>query len=362
MTSAQNQLARARLRLGITNVGFWVVIAAAGLGWIVSDSARGIGLTDCVMLGVAAVAGQSIFDLIGGAVLMPTPQPTKIAFLRSWGRGAAVHTLVMTLIGILSVASFQLTGGFDLAILLATIALAMGRVRLLRLLAGVSFNLTTRDGMTNVAVANRDPAFTGAVVGFGRHARDVMPADWLTDLSPGELAAEMSRRQWQFENGLPTRAGFLVLALNLAGAVLGSVLFAWADRSPAEALLGHACWMTLWAFAGLLVLPILSRRAVIGADRAAAVAGRDPRKWIRRFPEITGEDGNPRAEVQAIFYPIPSAAARLQALEQPAVAGFVPGSLARTNLYLSWATLTLLGRAVHCNVGRPELWVFPPTA
>ena len=52
---------------------------------------------------------------------------------------------------------------------------------------------------------------------------------------------------------------------------------------------------------------------------------------------------------------------RQDALANPA-AGFVPGNLARNNLYYSWAAFTLLGRAVHCNVGRPALWVFPPSA
>ena len=46
----------------------------------------------------------------------------------------------------------------------------------------------------------------------------------------------------------------------------------------------------------------------------------------------------------------------------PNVQRFVAGNLARSNLYYSWASFTLLGRAVHCNVGRPSLWVFPPSA
>lgn len=34
---------------------------------------------------------------------------------------------------------------------------------------------------------------------------------------------------------------------------------------------------------------------------------------------------------------------------------------ARTTLFLSWSCLGLLSRAVHCNAGRPELWVLLPT-
>ena len=119
--------------------------------------------------------------------------------------------------------------------------------------------------------------------------------------------------------------------------------------------------MTLWAFGGLLTLPSLSRRAVFAADRAAMDAGHDPRGWIARFPGLVGEDGGSNATVQTIFYPVPSARRRLLALAA-FPAGFVPGNLARNNLYYSWSTLTLLGRAVHCNVGRPSLWVFPPSA
>ena len=52
---------------------------------------------------------------------------------------------------------------------------------------------------------------------------------------------------------------------------------------------------------------------------------------------------------------------RLRQLEK-SLSGFVAGILARSNRYYSGATLTSLGRAVHCNVGRPALWVFPPSA
>ena len=34
---------------------------------------------------------------------------------------------------------------------------------------------------------------------------------------------------------------------------------------------------------------------------------------------------------------------------------------ARMTLYVSWACMGMLVRAVHSNVGRPELWVMLPT-
>ena len=33
----------------------------------------------------------------------------------------------------------------------------------------------------------------------------------------------------------------------------------------------------------------------------------------------------------------------------------------RLALYLSWACLGVLARAVHCNAGRPEVWVLLPS-
>jgi len=239
--------------------------------------------------------------------------------------------------------------------------LAFGRRHLLRALAGVPTDEVSSAGKKLLAADVTDPAFTGGIVGFGPSARSLIPARWLTSLSPEELAVESVRRQWQMENGLPIRASLLILGWNLLGGFVGALAFNLAERTPPEALLGYACGMTLWTFGGLLVLPALSRKAVFAADRAAADSGQDPRRWITHFPELAGEDGSSSSTVQTIFYPIPSAALRLRQLGQP-VSGPVLGNLARTNLYYSWASLTLLGRAVHCNVGRPCLWVFPPSA
>ena len=268
---------------------------------------------------------------------------------------------MLTGVGFLSYVSFRLSGGFCFAILLATAGLALGRRQLLRAMDGVSTKEFLHAGGKILTADATDPAFTGGIVGFGRRAKSLIPERWLANLPKEELAVESSRRQWQLENGLPDRAFILVLGWNLIGGFFGSLIFKLAERTPAEALLGHACWMTLWTFGSLLILPTLSRKAVFAADRAAADSGRDPGPWIARFPNLVGEDGSSNSTVQNIFYPIPSASLRLRQLEKP-LSGFVAGNLARSNLYYSWATLTLLGRAVHCNVGRPALWVFPPSA
>ena len=64
--------------------------------------------------------------------------------------------------------------------------------------------------------------------------------------------------------------------------------------------------------------------------------------------------------IEAVFHPIPSLSRRLAALAAPEGPRLGPWHAARTALFLSWAGFGFLSRAVHCNSGRPELWVLLP--
>ena len=357
----RSHLAGHRLRLGISNVGFWVLAACTGLYFLVTEPLFAPDAMQCIGIGIGAIAVQSVFDFIGGVTLMPEPRPTAVAFFRGWSRGVIGHTLVVAAVGVAGAFSLQLTGGFGAAILLVMLALALGRRQVLRAIGCAEITERAYGGETILTASAGDPAFTGAVFGLGRRARSLVPARWIDTLPALELEVESSRRRWQIASALPARSFVLLLLWNLIGAFIGVRVLDPADQSLAVALLGHGCWMTLWAFVSLLVLPALSQWAVFAADQAAADHGLDPRAWIARFPDLVGEDGSQRTGVQTIFYPIPSAERRLRHLDGPA-SGFVPGDLARSNLYFSWATFTLLGRAVHCNVGRPVRWVIPPSA
>ena len=361
MTPEQTAVAGRRLVLGITNVGVWVLAAAGGLFWLVQGGTRTHDPRWYFLIATGALAAQSVFDFVGGAVLMSAPGPTVRNFFRGWLRGVLGHTLVLAVVGALSYASFRLTGGYVCAIVLAMLGQVLARRFFLRFIGGVQTTEVVQEGTSILTASATDPAFTGGMVGFGPRDGSVWPASWLEKLSAEELANESLRRNWQIEHGLPGRALVLILGWNVLGAFIGSLTLGLTERPPTEALFGYACWMTLWAFVSLLVLPSLSRKAVFAADRAVVDAGHDPRVWIARFPTLVGEDGGSNATIQTIFYPVPSAEMRRLHLEKP-TAGFVPGNLARGNLYYSWSTFTMLGRAVHCNVGRPPLWVFPPSA
>ncbi len=359
MTAEQAVLARRRLWLGISNVGFWVVASAVGLWWLVWGRSGGASLNPFVV-GLGVIAVQGIFDGVGGWWLMPAPRGSAAGFLRGWIRGVLVHSLGLVAVGVVGTLSLRWTGGFCTGVVVSSALLALGRGFLFSAVSGGPIRKAVMEGGETVSVSRvGDPAFTGGVIGFGRGAKVLMPETWMDRVPRPDLAVEVFRRRWQIEQGLPGRAFLLVLAWNLIGAWVGGMVVDLSTLPLGYALMGFACWMTLWTFASLLVLPVLGRGTVFASDRAAADAGMDPSGWIRLFPKLTGEDGNSRAALQNIFYPIPSAELRLRSLGAKR-GGLVLGPVARGNLYYSLAGLTLLGRSVHCNVGRPGLWVFPP--
>ena len=175
MTPEQLELARRRLWLGITNVGFWVLMAAMGLCGLDRYDTSGMGIRHLGPMFLAVLATQAVFDLVGGITLMPGPRPSVTTFLRRWSRGVFGHTLVLATVGIVSALSLRLTGGFGAGIVLTTTALVLGRRQLLRAVAGGLIVEQTRDGETIFTVALDDPAFTGGIVGLGRRGKSLLP-------------------------------------------------------------------------------------------------------------------------------------------------------------------------------------------
>ncbi|MEK0445739.1 MAG: hypothetical protein RLZZ399_1060 [Verrucomicrobiota bacterium] len=359
MTEIQKQTAHRRLLLGISNVGLWVLLSLAGLLWFLPAAASALRLSHlfAVLLGVITV--QSLFDLVGGTLLMPSPSSGLARFLQIWFRGMFTHTLLLCAVGVLSYWSFRLSGGFGIAVAAASLGLFSLRRQILHFVSGIHTYRSPIAGEACWIAAATDPSFTGGTCGLGQAAKPLLPESWQTQLAAPEIQTVVQRRLWEIKNRLPARALLLSLAWNLAGCAIGSRLLEMPLRSPESALLFQCCWMTLWSFAALLLLPSWSRGSVFHADRIMAARGLDVRSWIHKFPAITGEDGNAKTLLQRIFYPIPSAGERTVQLEQPASSPNC-GNVARVNLFLSLSALTILGRCVHCNVGRPELWIFPP--
>lgn len=278
--------ARARLWLGISTVGFWVVLAVSALVWHLP--ARFLPTqpskfpTD--LLGLLAVFGLYAVlslpsDLWGGLILPRRHgrSPRMLAaYFGSWLRGAVVQAVVLTLISLAILAAGRSLGpaaALGVVVLIGAVLL-MAQAPLGRLVSGVGRmdvgeqKLRAHLEEWSIEPAgcelweNRDPGFTGGIVGLPGRERLVLPASWISGMGSAATAAHLVRRQEALHSGARARGVAVALVWNWAG------------------------------FALATLLP--------GADLVS-------------------------------------------------VAGLA--------LFLSWGTLGLLSRAVHCNAGRPELWV-----
>ncbi len=360
--------ARARLLVGITGVGVWVVIAAAFLALGGADllpdenaSASTQVLTIAAVLATYALISLP-FDLLGGRLLpkrfgRPAPEPARFAAV--WLRGVVVQSVVMSA----SVALIILVGrgGGDGAALgvIAALALVIGiaRLPLARLVAAIGRPSPLPGFPGSEVVVASDPGFTGGIVGPRGH--NVVPAAW-PDALGDALRVEVTRRRSQA--GASYWLGILVAAAwTTAGAAIAFSLPG-AGSQAVGPVVTMGAWFTIWSFVGLLVLPTVSRPAVRAADAAAA------REWpatavaqvITTLDALQDDEPERSGIVETIFHPIPGAAMRVAHLS-PTTTGPRPANVARLALPMSWCCLGLLGRAVHCNAGRPELWVLLPT-
>lgn len=360
--------ARARLYLGASCVGMWVVISAVALTFdlparVFSTSARW-GAGELELLGVVFVyaALSGAFDLFGG-YLLPREYgrftPPLPRFLAHWLRGAVVHGAVLVGVALALLAADR-AGGFWLALgvyLLLSAALLYAQLRLARLLGGLHVE-GEADGVS--VLASPYPHVTGGITGLGR-AQIVVPAAWRQRFSGAALAALIARRRALVASRSRLAGLSLALGWNLVGFV---VAYAGADTLENVAgVVTFSLWSTLWAFLGVLLLPTPSRRGVFAGD-ALARRGGAPRTLladtIRQLERDQDDETNRSRGVETVFHPVPAAARRLTVLGDPRTS-WGPWHAARTALYLSWANLSWLSRAVHCNLGRPEVWVLLPS-
>jgi len=353
--------------VGITGVGTWVVAAIAFLAAGGPDALPGADATASDQVAaVAAVIGAYIlvslpFDLLGGLILPRRHGracPGTDAFVVAWARGVLVQAIA-TGGAVLAVVAAGRAGGTGAAVgVIAALALAIGisRVPLARLVADLPVEAPAAGGDV-LTVGAEDPGFTGGISGTG--TRMLLPRAWDRALGQG-LAVERARRQWAI--GAPYVLGLvLAAAWTTAGAALSFVLPDAGVQSAGQVVAAGA-WFTLWSFVGLLVLPSVSRPAVYAADAAALREhpAEEVARVIRALDALQDDEPERPGGVEVIFHPIPSAGRRIRRLGQAAPA-IRPWHVARLALPMSWCLLGLLGRAVHCNAGRPDLWVLLPS-
>ncbi len=388
--------ARSRLLLGVSGVGILVLLSGALL---YSGYPRDVLPTSEVWSWKDVMAFALIFfiagivmlplDFLGGYVLPNHWRPDTISlrnFFKSWFRGVftqAVFFLAASLVLLAAGRSYGLLGVIG-AIGLVGLFLTSFQLYLARAVAGLSEDCTCDSKVEeacDLAVAssstdrrrfpirvlhNHDIGFTGGIVGLPGREEIVLSASAVRQVSSEQLGVVIARRIEAIVSGGRTR-GVLLAFIWVATGFFLSASLPGAGVASVASLVMTGLGFTLWTFLGLLTLPTLSRQASYAIDSRIIRSGSnlgDMHEALQALDVVQDDEPSRSAFIETIFHPVPSVRNRESATssENLEVARVpVAWHAARVTLYLSWACMGLLVRVVHCNVGRPELWVLLPT-
>jgi len=370
---------RARLWLGMSAVGTLVVMAvlALALGLPTALAPDADAPPQHHVSGLAGFAliyalVQLPFDVFGGYLLprrYGRSHPPPGRYLAGLARGVAGHTAVLlaAAVALLFAGRYGGVAGTVACGALLALALLRGRVTIASAVAPIELTPSAPEGTASgdrvpVGMAeSADEGFTGAVLGVFRPRLHLLPMKWGQVLGAEGLRVALRRRCLAVLTGSWRRGRLLALLFTLAGLAAAALLVGPARLGTAAGTIALSLWFTLWSFVGLLTLPTLSRRGVAEVDERLLSEG-FPREAVettaRQLDDLQDGERDRSALVETIFHPVPSVEHRFRGPHAHGRRGY--WDAARTAVYLSLAGLGLLGRAVHCNCGRPSLWVFLP--
>ena len=387
--------ARARLWLGISGVGFWTTLSGVMLYFAIPARLFAVqpqpllnDSKDLLLLLLGYIVLSAPFDFLGGYWLphrFRRPAPSWGKFLWVWTRGVVGQAIVLLSAALILLAAGRV-GGRTWAVI-AVVLLMLGLLWTQGWLAQWIGGLRTVAAdlkpyrrvleawgvrLPNTRIVEvTDPAFVGGFTGWPGREQLVLPATWLQSppqilrfkaLPVETVALQITRRLGVLERGSRGRGVLLALLWNVCGFYLATWLPG-AGVTTVASLVATACGFTLWSFVGLLILPSFSRPGVLEGDYYALQRG-VPRAVLEQTAttlDAWQDDEPARAPwIERIFHPIPSVRSRLASLAYASDAPRGAWQAARVALFLSWGCLGFLSRAVHCNSGRPELWVLFP--
>ncbi len=378
--------ARARLWLGISCVGTMVVMSLLLLLFQVprhllfTQGAGGraeAGQLASVLFAYAFLSGP--FDLFGGYVLPKEygrSQARFGAFLPAWLRGVVLHSLILMLVALVLLRAAR-AGGFPLflgAFAALNVVLIGAQALMARLLSAARYGraaaaagdvlakLPGRKKPMLVLASSNAPYFTGGIAGLPGLERVILPERWTQTLTPQQNEAIMLRRVGVLANGSRLRGLLLALGWNSVGFCLAALLSS--NVASVAGLITCGLWFTLWNFAGLLILPTPSQRGVFSGDAFALRHGSDKPTLETLIQTLDRDQDDEYARAQGVetyFHPLPSVERRIALLNAGGTQDIGAWHGARMAIYLSWAGMSFLSRAVHCNCGRPDVWVFLPS-
>ncbi|MCC6511520.1 MAG: DUF2867 domain-containing protein, partial [Pirellulaceae bacterium] len=371
---------RARLWLGISAVGTLVTLASLALMLVrpspvltASDASFGSQVTGLLMFIIIYTLIQLPFDFLGGYWLpkrFGRAHPGLGAFGATLMRGVVTHGALLLCCAILIMLAGKYLGiaGTVATGLVISFCLLQLRVHLAAMMSPMALVSEQRaatgqaDQLAVVNVKSADEGFTGGIVGVLHPRYQLLPMKWREVLGPGGIELVVCRRTLAKKSGSWLRGRLVALCFTGLGLFIAALLVEKTQLGTAWGTIQFSLWFSLWSFLGLLTLPTLSRRGVIEIDERVQAEGYSAplaRSVTERLDRL--QDGEPTRPtlVETIFHPVPSVENRLEGPRSHHVIGY--WDAARTSIFLSLAGLGLLGRAVHCNCGRPSLWVFLPT-
>ncbi|MEM1228670.1 MAG: hypothetical protein AAGJ40_23530 [Planctomycetota bacterium] len=382
--------ARARLLLGMSGVGFIVVLSALLL-WTqyplrVLTDAESWSSSDLIALCSSFMSlAATLFplDLLGGFLLPNRWRPNTISlasFGARWARGVLIQGILFVAASLIILVMGRQVGfvGAAMAVAAMAIVLVGSQLQIAKVVGALDSNACEgSNGVSTLQQAqsivsewgwkarpitvlrHHDAGFTGGVVGLPGIETVVLPASTLEKLSPEQVAIVIARRLEAIQSGSRTRGLLLALIWVITGFTI-SMMLPGAGVTSVAGLAMTCLGFTLWTFLGLLTLPTLSRQASYAIDGKVIRSGASPEAFEQTVKTLDMlQDDEPRRSpwIETIFHPVPSVENRggTKSTNTP-----IAWHAARIMLFVAWACMGMLVRAVHCNVGRPELWVILP--
>jgi len=362
-----------------------LLVSRQPLAWLPNDQSGSVAdFWALAIVGCCLIGLMLPLDLLGGFLLPNRSRPSTIkfaAFLGAWSRGVAVQTTLFVLTGLLILVMGRWLGllGATLAVLGVAVILVACQLRIARLVGALPLTAGDRDESDMavrealrqtsqwgykpqpiIVVEHDDAGFTGGVVGLPGMETIVVPATTILKLTPEQLAVTIARRLEAVRGGSRTRGILVAFAWVITGFMISALLPGAGVTSVGE--LAMTCLgFTLWTFFGLLTLPTLSRQASYAIDRKVIDQGASAETVygaVTTLDRLQDDEPKRSALIETIFHPVPSVDNRRG---ETASSSPIAWHAARMTLFVSWACMGMLVRAVHCNVGRPELWVMLPT-
>ena len=355
--------ARARLCLGITTVGSMVTLCVLALSLRLPQQYFSMSPTNIaetvqgltIIVGLYAAVALP-FDFIGGYLLervFRRDVPQLGNFASRLVRGIFAQGCVYVACGLALIEMHARFGHFGVFLMFVALQLLLITCQL-PLAMFVGGLKRTKDGLTGQGSYG-----TGGITGFLGSETVVLPMHWKPLLSNKLLNMMENRRRYAIASGLRRKGVVLALAWNIGGFATSVVLAS--GTGSVASLLTTSLYFSLTSFIGLLVLPKPSQNAVLQLDGAISKDGNrdNVEAAIRALAGIQDDEETRHTAVQLIFHPIPAVSLRTQNPTQN-TKQFAAWNAARLAIYLSWAGLSFVSRAVHCNVGRPDVWVLLP--